>query len=176
MLPLGPTVHTRRHCLSPDMVIWTREWETGNDYPAGSKDGHAALKAHRAKCHCQTSQSSKRDAEVAVLDSHFPKDRGIVMKSPSGTNVEVVRSHSRAVAGSKVAARTRAKSAGSAERRMDRRPGVSGEDAGRIVVAAAVPAAGHCWERKDGSWSGIRRQRTGAAESGTGRCMAERLS
>jgi hypothetical protein len=94
---LAPTVRTRRHCLSPDMAIPTRESETGNGYLAGS-DGHAALKARRAKCHCQTSRSSRRDAEVAVLDSHFPKDRGIVMKSPSGTNVEVVRSHSRAVA------------------------------------------------------------------------------
>lgn len=57
---------------------------------------------------------------------------------------------------------------------MDQKPGVSEEGAGRMVVVA-VPAADH-WGRRAGSWLGSRRQRTGAAESGTGRCMAERPS
>lgn len=176
MLALVSTIRMQRHCLSRDMVILTREWETANGYPDDLKDAHAVLRAHTAKCRCQTSRSSRRDAELAALDSHLPTDQGIGMKSLCETSVEVERSHSRAVAGWKLMAATRAKSADSAERRMDRRPEVSGAGAGGIVVAAAVPGTGHCWGRKDGSWSGSRRQRTGAAESGTGRCMAERPS
>lgn len=178
MLPLALKDRIRRHCLSPGMEIPIREWETANGYLAGSEDAHAALKGRKVKYCYPASPSSRRDAEAAALDSQFPKDRDTGMNPPYEMNVEAVRSHSRAVAEWMATVKTRAKSAGSAKRRMDRKPGVSGEDVGRIAVVAAVvvPGAGHCWERKGGSWSGTRRQRTGAAESGTGRCMAERPS
>lgn len=72
----------------------------------------------------------------------------------------------------KASAKTRVKSEDSAPRRVDRRPGVSVADTVAVVALAAV----HRWDRMGGSCSGTRRQGTDAAESGTGRCMAERPS
>lgn len=71
--------------------------------------------------------------------------------------------------------KTRVKSEDCAARREDRRPGVFG--AGKVAAVAAVAqAVAHCWNRTGGSCLGTRRQGTDAAESGTGRCMAERPS
>lgn len=112
----------------------------------------------------------------------------IGMKSLGVMGVEVVRPHSRAVAGLTVAARTRGRSAGSATRLLHQKPEVSEVDGlGRMVVlvrvrvlmgvgVVVVPETGHCSGRRNDSSLGTRRPQTGAAVWETERCTAERLS
>lgn len=124
----------------------------------------------RAKCRCPGVRSQRRDA-AAEAENQAQNGPGIAMKPLHEVGEVVAPRRSRAEGEMKASAKTRAKSEDSAPRRVDRRPGVS--VAGTVAVGLA---AAHCWDRMDGSCSGIRRQGTDAAESGTGRCMAERPS
>lgn len=101
-------------------------------------------------------------------------DRGIATMTLDETDEVAVRRHSRAAA-KRAWVETRVRSEDFA-RWKNRRPAASA--VGIVVAAAAgdVPAAAHCWDRMGGSCSATRRNRTDAAESGTGRCMAERPS
>lgn len=90
-----------------------------------------------------------------------------IAKTPGETD-EVAHSHLTAAAVS-MASGTRVKSAGFARQRLGQMRVVSGEGAGGIAAVAVV----HCSGNTDGSYSERCRPDTAAAESGTGRCMAE---
>lgn len=83
--------------------------------------------------------------------------------------------HSRAAGGKKASAKTRVRSEGFARWTRDRKPAAS-EEGIDGAAAAAVPGVVHCWDRTGDSCSASRRAQTDAAESETGRCMAERPS
>lgn len=85
-----------------------------------------------------------------------------------GETGEAAHSHLTAAAMS-MASGTRVKSAGFARRRMGQMRVASGEGAGGIAVVVVV----HCLGNTGGSYSERCRPDTAAAESGTGRCMAE---
>lgn len=126
------------------------------------------------ECRCPGAPGFRRSAETAVEVFRWLDGPGIELQRLHEVD-EMVQPHSGTVAGRPALVKTRAKSEGCARRRRDQKPGVFGADAGDIA-AVEVAATAHCSGRRSGFCSETHRQRTGAAESATGRCMVERQS
>lgn len=126
------------------------------------------------ECRCLGAPGFRRSAETGVEVFRWLDGPDTELRHPREV-VEMVQPHSGTVTGRPALVKTRAQNEGCARRRRDQTPGVFGAGAGGIA-AAEVAATVHCSGRRSGFCSETHRQRTGAAESATGRCMVERRS
>jgi hypothetical protein len=129
-------------------------------------DGRAMCR--KVRCRCREARRPHKGAAVEV-DPQLDVP-GIATKIPDEGDA-VAQFHSRAAVAQRALARTRAKSEGFARRTTDRMREVSAAGAGGTAAAVV-----HCLDNKDDSCWASCTQRTDAAESGTGRCTAERPS
>jgi hypothetical protein len=140
-------------------------WAIANGFLGGWVDDRVMCR--RGRCRCREAQRARKGAAVEV-DSRLDVP-DIATKIPHERDA-VAQFHSRAAA-QRALARTRAKSEGFARQPADRMREVSAAGAGETAAAVV-----RCLDNKGGFCWASRRQRTDAAESGTGRCTAERPS
>lgn len=168
MVPVPSTRHSLLRYPSSDTAIQTPGWETGSDPLGDWKDAHVVLRDRREKRRCRGALSLKKDAGRGAAEC---PGSGIAMKTLDEMGGEAQR-HSRAAEVKSPWVETRGRSEDFARWMTSRRQAVFVGGMG-VAVAAAELAVVHCWDRTGGSCSVSRRVRTDAAESGTGRCMAE---
>jgi hypothetical protein len=174
-IPAPSRLRTLLRCLLHDREIPTRDSVIGSDHPDGRMDVHGAWRDRTAKRHCPGVPNSKGNAEAAKKGRRLQNGIDTAPRALDAMDALGERRHSRVAGASRAWGKTRAKSVDCARRRMEEKPGASGVGA-KSIAAVQIVAAVHCSDKMGDSCSETRRQGSVVAESGTGRCTAERLS
>jgi hypothetical protein len=138
-------------------------------------NAHEAWRDRTGKRHCPGVRNSQGNAEAAKKGCQLRNEVDTAPMVLDATDALGEQRHSRVAGANRAWGKTRAKSVDCARRRMEGKPGASGVDE-EDIAAGPIVAAAHCWDKTGDSCSETRRQGTVVAESGTGRCTAERLS